>query len=97
MGSINSKIDSESAAEFTMIHLAELRVGESARILDVCPDDNGYQQRLFALGLIPGAEFTVTHIAPLGDPVLLQTRFGIISIRKKEAHQLQIERVTKDL
>jgi ferrous iron transport protein A len=50
-----------------------------------------YRQKLIAMGLLPGTEFTVSRIAPLGDPVEILVRGFALSIRKNEANILNIQ------
>ena len=45
------------------------------------------------MGLTPNTEFTVVRKAPLGDPIQLEVRNFQLSLRKKEAELLLIERV----
>jgi len=52
-----------------------------------------YRQRLIAMGLIPGTEFTVSRMAPLGDPIEILVRGFALSLRKHEASILQIVEV----
>ena len=58
-------------------------------------DDSGsaFAARLMSLGLIPGTEFTVLHVAPLGDPVAIQIRGFRLSLRADEACGLQLEKL----
>ncbi|WP_210211009.1 FeoA family protein [Rhodomicrobium lacus] len=44
-----------------MITLENLRVGENARVVGFSSGDRGYRQRLLAMGLTPGATFSVQH------------------------------------
>ena len=43
------------------------------------------------MGLTPGTEFTVTRVAPLGDPVEILVRGFKLSLRKDEAAALVVE------
>lgn len=43
------------------------------------------------LGLTPGTEVTVVGVSPLGDPLELSVRGSRISIRKKDAMQIEVE------
>jgi len=51
-----------------------------------------YRKKLLSMGLTPGAEFSVTRYAPMGDPVEIQVRGYSLSLRKEEAEALLIER-----
>jgi len=75
------------------IKVKQLRAGESARILSVAPGNKPYRQRLIAMGLLPGTEFTVIRLAPLGDPIEIEVRGFYLTIRKNEANILTVERV----
>jgi ferrous iron transport protein A len=41
--------------------------------------------RLLDLGLTPGEEVSVTHAAPLGDPLIVRVRGALLALRKREA------------
>ena len=45
------------------------------------------------MGLTPGTEFSVTRLAPLGDPVEINVRGYAVSLRKDEAQLLRVERL----
>lgn len=75
------------------MQLGEMKVGSKGRIVKVNPGEKVYRQRLVAMGLIPGTEFVVSRIAPLGDPVEIRVRGFALSLRKHEASILQIEGV----
>jgi len=73
--------------------LADLLVGERGRITGLRRGDRSYREKLLAMGLTPGTEFSVTRLAPLGDPVEIAVRGFAISLRKGEAQLLRIERL----
>lgn len=43
-----------------------------------------FRQRLFAMGLLPGAELHVRRVAPLGDPVQVDTRRSSLVLRRRD-------------
>ena len=73
--------------------LQELRPGEAGRVKGFHKADRDYRQRLLAMGLLPGVIFTVTRVAPLGDPVEIRLRNFPLTLRKSEADVLRVERV----
>ena len=75
------------------MQLSEMKRGHQGRILRIQPGESLYRHRLIAMGLLPGTEFTVTRIAPLGDPIEISVRGFSLSLRKDEANILQIEQV----
>ncbi len=46
------------------------------------------------MGLTLGCEFTLTRIAPLGDPIEISIRNFSLVLRKNEANLLKLERAT---
>jgi Fe2+ transport system protein FeoA len=47
--------------------------------------------RLLDLGFTPGEEVTVTHLAPLGDPLVIRVRGALLALRKREAAWILVE------
>lgn len=75
------------------MRFSQLKIGNKARILALSAGNKTYRQRLMAMGLLPGATFVVSRIAPLGDPVEIKIRGFALSLRKQEANLLQIESI----
>ncbi|HEX8029280.1 MAG TPA: FeoA family protein [Vicinamibacterales bacterium] len=48
-------------------------------------------RRLLEMGLTPGTPVTVHREAPLGDPIELRVRNYALSIRRADAHGIEIE------
>lgn len=61
----------------------DLKKGMKARVASI---DEGQElcPRLLELGLLPGTEFTVTKIAPFGDPVEIELRGYKLCLRRNE-------------
>nr|VFJ58184.1 MAG: ferrous iron transport protein A [Candidatus Kentron sp. FM]VFJ73153.1 MAG: ferrous iron transport protein A [Candidatus Kentron sp. FM]VFK13856.1 MAG: ferrous iron transport protein A [Candidatus Kentron sp. FM] len=74
------------------IVLRDMRIGETGRVTGFFKGEPHYRQKLLAMGLTRGAEFTVSRVAPLGDPVEINVRGFSLSLRKHEAAILQVER-----
>ena len=75
------------------MRFSELKVGHRARITAFSGEKSLYRQRLISLGLLPGTEFTVTRMAPLGDPIEIFVRGFALSLRKDEADMLTLEKL----
>ena len=75
------------------MQLAEMKIGHKGRIVRIDAGEPVYRQHLISMGLIPGTEFVVSRIAPLGDPIEITVRGFALSLRKGEAGILQIEQV----
>lgn len=78
-----------------VLTVAELQVGDRARVVGFHPGDRAYRQKLLAMGLTPNAEFLVVRHAPLGDPVQLRVRHTDLCLRKAEAGLLKIEKLVE--
>lgn len=75
------------------VRLGELHVGETGRIVGFDRGVAAYRQKLLAMGLTPGTEFSVIRVAPLGDPVEIRIRGTELSLRKGEISALRVERI----
>lgn len=73
--------------------LSEMLVGQIGKIVKIHPQKSFYRQRLISLGLLPGTEFRIMRIAPLGDPVEIAIRGFALILRKNEANILDVEQV----
>jgi ferrous iron transport protein A len=75
--------------------LKDLQVNQQGKVVRYATTDSStqkaYKKKLLAMGLTPGTEFTVTHVAPLGDPVEIRVRGFKLSLRKDEAAALVVE------
>jgi len=72
--------------------LNSLGVGERGRVVgfELPPDQ---RQRLLEMGLTLGAEFEVVRFAPMGDPLEIKVRGYRLSLRKREAGGILIEKL----
>lgn len=60
----------------------------------VCVKPNGSVAcRLLELGLTPGTEFTVTKVAPFGDPIEIDVRGTRVCLRRDETGEITVEKV----
>jgi ferrous iron transport protein A len=73
------------------IEFSGLTVGARARVVSLerlAPDQ---ADRLAEMGLLPGTEFSITKIAPLGDPVEVEFRGYRLCLRRRETQALLVE------
>lgn len=70
--------------------LKDLRPGESGTVTGY--EGLGAAGRLMEMGLIPGTEVMVVRLAPMGDPMDLKVRGYHLSIRKREAARIYVEK-----
>lgn len=69
--------------------LDEAQVGEAVTVEQV-GGERGFRRRIMELGLIPGTRARVLRVAPLGDPIELESRGCNLSIRHAEARCIQV-------
>lgn len=72
------------------MQLKDLKTGDKAIITGIKAGEKIYRAKLLAMGLLPGTEFVVIRVAPLGDPIEIKIRGFALSLRKNEAKLLQI-------
>lgn len=72
-----------------MSTLAEIKVGESVRVVRVEGED-AVGLRLQEMGLTPGVEVAMIGTAPLGDPIEFRVRGYRLSLRKREAERVGV-------
>lgn len=70
--------------------LSELPVGAKARVLAI-RDADEVSLRLLEMGVTPGVDFTVVGFAPLGDPLEIELRGYLLSLRRSEAARVEVE------
>ena len=70
--------------------LADLQRGESAVITRFLSKDTRFL-RFREMGLLPGTNVKFVRRAPLGDPIEFNVRGCLLSIRREEAEQIEIE------
>jgi len=71
--------------------LAELETGQSAHLATI-GGDRAFRRRLMELGFVPGTRVSLHKIAPLGDPLEYSVRGSSVSIRRRDARAVTIER-----
>jgi len=74
------------------LKIRDLGVNSKARVIGYSEGAKAYLERLLAMGLTKGAEFSVTRVAPLGDPVEISIRGYNMTLRRAEADVLLVER-----
>lgn len=72
--------------------LAELKPGQTGRIKQIGAM-GPLKRRLMDMGVVAGEEVRVVKVAPLGDPIEVRIKSYNLSLRKKEASEIQVEEV----
>lgn len=75
-----------------MKHLGDLEHGARAEIIGIEGECQG-GARLGALGLLPGAQVRVVHVAPLDDPITVEMQGQEISVRRADARVIMVREI----
>lgn len=70
--------------------LADLKVGETARVVDVRAEEP-LALHILEIGLVTGAQVRFLRSAPLGDPIQVEVDGFLLSLRKTEAEAVIVE------
>ena len=72
--------------------LSNLKMGETGIVIDVL-GSGAIHRRLLSMGILPGTVIRSVRISPLGDPVVYEIRGFFISLRKREAEYVEVDRI----
>lgn len=70
--------------------LSMLKPGEKGKIIKIGTLGLS-KRRLMDMGVLPGEIITIEKVAPLGDPIEISVKNYFLSIRKKEATEIDVE------
>ena len=70
--------------------LVDCVAGEQGRILALAAG-LVHRSKFLAMGLLPGTEFIIEQVAPLGGPLVIRLRGITITLRRQEALWFQVE------
>ncbi len=74
------------------MNMRDMQVGDAGRVVGFAEAGRSYRKKLLAMGLTPGTTFSITRVAPMGDPVEITVRGFRLSLRKDEAAAVQVEK-----
>ncbi|MEL6090437.1 FeoA family protein [Plesiomonas shigelloides] len=74
-----------------MVTLAELKVGDKARVVNMQRLDRPLRKKLMVLGVLPSSEIHVVRFAPLGDPLQIDICGVNIALRRTIAAGIDVE------
>lgn len=72
------------------MNLAMLKTGNSAKITKI-GSIGALKRRLLDMGVLVGEIVKVEKIAPLGDPIEVTIKNYNLSLRKREAEEIEVE------
>jgi ferrous iron transport protein A len=72
--------------------LSELKAGERGQVTAVASEP-AIRRRLMDLGLVRGTELEVLRFAPLGDPIEINCKGLLLTLRRNEAEGIAVEKL----
>ena len=72
------------------VSLSTLSKGEKGIIKEFPRQDSAFV-RLREMGVLPGTQFTLVRLAPMGDPIEIKIRGYNLTLRKTEADHVMVE------
>ena len=70
--------------------LDKLPIGTQA-VITAVGGERTLRCRLLDMGLIPGTKVSIHKVAPMGDPYELNIRGYSLTLRKDDAHDIEVE------
>lgn len=77
-----------------MLTLNRLAIGETASVVDVAEHD--LKSRLIDMGLFAGQEIKVILKAPFGDPIAVEVKDYVVTLRTAEARLVEVSKSTNE-
>lgn len=74
-----------------LCNLANLKVGESARVVALNVQNKEIRRHLLDMGITRGVVVQVKKIAPMGDPIDIELRDYELCLRKADLSQIKAE------
>jgi ferrous iron transport protein A len=74
-----------------MTAVKKIAIGAKFEVIGFNNNNPAYRKKLLAMGITIGAVFSVTRIAPLGDPIEIKVRDASLVLRKNEAKILKLK------
>lgn len=73
------------------ITLDNLKVGQKAKVVKINTTNPALKRRIMDMGIVKGVEVKIIKIAPLGDPVQIELRGYMLSVRKADLQKIEVE------
>ncbi len=70
-----------------------IKAGGKGKIKDISHVGHLVQRRLLDFGITEGSEICVKCVMPFGGPIMIESCGQCIGIRRREAAQIEVERI----
>lgn len=72
------------------MNLKDLKPNQQGTVVSI-GEKGPLRRRIMDMGITPGVTVKMIKVAPLGDPIEINIRGYELSLRKKEAEQIQVK------
>ncbi|MBC8060266.1 MAG: ferrous iron transport protein A [Clostridiaceae bacterium] len=73
-----------------LISLIDVEMKTRVKVVEIALESK-VRRRIMDMGIVKNTEVIVTGKAPMGDPIELQVRGYVLSLRKSEAKDIMVE------
>lgn len=73
------------------MNLSKLKVGDTAKVINLNVSDKEVRRHLLDMGVTRGAIVKIKRKAPMGDPVDIELRDYELCVSKSELEQIEVE------
>lgn len=73
------------------MNLSKLKVGDTAKVINLNVSDKEVRRHLLDMGVTRGAIVIIKRKAPMGDPVDIELRDYELCVSKSELEQIEVE------
>lgn len=70
--------------------LKDAKIGETVTVARVC-GEGAVKRRIMDMGITKGTAVYIRKVAPLGDPIEITVRGYELSLRKADAHMIEVD------
>jgi len=70
--------------------LADLKVGQTAKVTKIKVSDKSIRRHLLDMGITRGVQVKIKKIAPMGDPIDIELRGYDLCLRKADLKQIEV-------
>ncbi|MFA5474205.1 MAG: FeoA family protein [Acholeplasmataceae bacterium] len=74
-----------------LMSLADLKRGQSGKVVRINTGNPAFRKRLFDMGLTEGVHVKMKRVAPLGDPLNITIRGYELCLRKEDLMHIEVE------
>lgn len=71
--------------------LDSLGIGVSGKVKRILCSSSELRRKLFSLGIVQGANVSISSVAPFGDPITINVKGSQVALRRSEASPIIVD------